>query len=207
MEAGAPRRESTLAMPGRCTSLRSIPLFAAGLFLICCSVLSARTDVTGPLTLQTFLGRHSKHMPSLQQLEKYPSDSFGQEHASKDEFIKSYSRFLDEYAKVSTDYKQYDQVAVFTAIWCDDNVLPTATRLSISAENRPDNSLYVAFALLTGAGVDYDKIGDRTHLKSLARSYGVTEWQIENGIWETLTRDWNEILGLVVEMEIGRAHV
>jgi hypothetical protein len=172
----------------------------AGLVLIVSSVFSAQINTLDTLTLQTFLAQHSKSIPTLQQLDKCPSDSFGKGHDSKDVFIRKYQRFLADYAKVSNDYKQYNQVATFTAIRCDDIIIRTASELSISAENRPDNSLYVAFALLTGAGVDYDKIGDRAHLKSLALSYGVTECQIENGIWETLTRDWNEILSRVVDM-------
>jgi hypothetical protein len=164
------------------------------------SALAGQPTDSATLTVQTFLARHSNQVLPLQQIEKYPSDSFGHDPASKEAFLKSYRRFLDEYAKVQTAYVQYDQVAAFTAIRCNDMLSGAAGELSISAENRPDNSLYVAFALLTGAGVDYDKIGDRNHLETLARSYGVSEYQIENGIWETLTRDWNEILGRVVTM-------
>ncbi len=127
-------------------------------------------------------------------------DKLGTDKKTKRAFVKNYGCFLEEYSKVRQDYRQYQGVVNFSALRYIDVVAGSRLPLSTKAENEPNNSLFVAFALLTGAGVDYKAIGDRQHLKVLADSYGVSTAQIINGIWETLTRDWNDILGLVVNM-------
>ena len=150
--------------------------------------------------LETLVKKSTGKLPSASQVASMSPETLGIHKTAKEELTESYTAFLGEYSKVRKDYRQHRGVANCTAIRYVDVVAGDRVPLSTKAENEPNNSLYVAFALLTGAGVDYAQIGNREHLKVLSHSYGVTAAQIENGIWETLTRDWNEILGCVVNM-------
>jgi hypothetical protein len=140
--------------------------------------------------VELFVIKNRSALPTSQQLKATDLSKVGIKINDRKDFQKTYDAYLAEYYKIYTDYKGYDAVKVFTAIKLRDYKENLASTYADAA-----NPTYMAFALLTGAGIDYEKIGDRQHLHTLARSYGVTDVQIENGIWETLTMDWEEILG------------
>jgi hypothetical protein len=140
--------------------------------------------------LELFVIKNKSALPTSQQLKTTDFSKAGFKINDRKTFQKTYDSYLAEYDKIYTDYKEYDAVKVFTAVKLRDYKENIASTFADAA-----NPSYMAFALLTGAGIDYEKIGDRQHIHTLARSYGVTDVQIENGIWETLTRDWEEILG------------
>ncbi len=140
--------------------------------------------------LELFVLKSKSALPTFQQLKKTDFSKIGIKINDRRNFEKKYESFLAEYDKVFSDYKEYDAVKVFTAIRMRD-----FQEYIVSSSADSNNPTYMAFALLTGAGIDYEKIGERQHIHALARSYGVSDFQIENGIWETLTRDWDDILG------------
>lgn len=140
--------------------------------------------------LELFVLKSRSSLPTTQQLKSFDFSKIGIEIKDRRDFGKKYESYLTEYDKVFSNYKEYDAVRVFTAIKLRDY---QESRSSNFAD--ANNPSYMAFALLTGAGIDYEKIGDRQHIHTLARSYGVSDIQIENGIWQTLTRDWDDILG------------
>lgn len=171
----------------------------AGLVLLTCDT-TVVAQLTIPKAIENIIRTNSGKVQSLSKVQRKPLSELKIDKKSKKCFFKSYKSFLSEFDKVQQDYKDYAGVATFTAIRYGDIVYTNKHPLATKAVNNPENSLYMAFALLTGAGVNYEMIGDRNHLKTLALSYGVSVPQIENGIWETLTRDWEQILGLVISM-------
>jgi hypothetical protein len=140
--------------------------------------------------LELFVLKNKSSLPTAQQLKSYDFTKIGTKVNDRKDFEKKYGSYLTEYDKIFSNYKVYDAVRVFTAVKIHDY---QEDRVSSFAD--ANNPTYMAFALLTGAGIDYEKIGDRNHIHTLARSYGVSDVQIENGIWQTLTRNWEDILG------------
>lgn len=149
-------------------------------------------------SLEAFVSSNKASLPTLQQTNKIDLLKFGINDKNRKDFEKKYELFLTEYDKVFTNYREYDAVKVFTAIKLRDY-----RELSKSIAADANNPTYMAFALLTGAGIDYEKIGDRGHIHTLALSYGVSDVQIENGIWQTLTKNWDEILDNAVSIISG----
>jgi hypothetical protein len=141
--------------------------------------------------LEIFVLKSKSSLPTVQQLKSFDFSKIGVKINDRNDFEKKYESFLVEYEKIYSNYKEYEAVRVFTAIKLRDF---QEGRISSSFADA-NNPTYLAFALLTGAGIDYEKIGDRRHIQTLARSYGVSDLQIENGIWQTLTRNWDDILG------------
>jgi hypothetical protein len=145
--------------------------------------------------LELFVLKSKSSLPTSQQLKSLDYSKSGLKINNRKEFEKQYETYLAEYEKVYSTYKEYDAVKVFTAIKLRDYQDFQASTLADA-----NNPTYMAFALLTGAGIDFEKIGDRQHIHTLARSYGVSDVQIENGIWQTLIRDWDDILNDAVEI-------
>jgi hypothetical protein len=169
-------------------------------YIIIANAVAVFGSMTIPEAIENVIRTNAGKVLPISEIKKKPINELKIDKKAKTSFLKTYKAFIIEYNKVYQDYKKFAGVGIFSAIRYGDIVLGTKTRLSTRVNNHPENSLYTAFALLTGAGVDYELIGDREHLQTLALSYGVTIHQIENGVWETLTRNWDEILGFVVKM-------
>lgn len=151
-----------------------------------------------PTSLETFAIQHKSAFPSLKEVKIISPEKLGIQKKEKKAFLNAYSRLLSEYAKIPSGYESYDGVRAFCAIRYTDIILSGYKNFSDKYTVVPGNATYMAFALLTGAGVDYEQIGSREHIRMLALSYGVTDTEVEAGIWETLVQNWDEILGDVV---------
>jgi hypothetical protein len=154
--------------------------------------------------VEQFIRTHQGIVDSAQKVQCMSNADLGINSKQRISFLKQFSGVVSEYQKILPDYKTYKSAATFCAIRCIDN---KELAIADSAENSSGNSLYCAFALLTGTGIDPEAIDNRDHLNTLASSYGISLEQVENGIWEVLTRDWNSITaGILVMIEKNTAH-
>lgn len=148
-----------------------------------------------PGTLEQFVATFNNALPTDAQLSSIDFSKLGITITDKSYFRKEYSLYVSQYRKILPNFKDNEAVRSFVAIRVKDY---RSTPFSTIAD--ADNPTYMAFALITGSGIDLDNIGNREHIHLLATSYGVTDLQIENGIWQTLIRDWDSILADVVSL-------
>jgi hypothetical protein len=168
----------------------------------CISCSPKAPAATVPQALEAFVNNHVSDLPMVAQIRTLKSEELGIPggSAAREQFISAYSGFLIDYKRIIEQYRSNASVTRFAAMRYRDAVLEKRMPLAQTMVNRADNSLYVGFALLTGTGIDYDAIGNRQYVRQLARQYAISDVEIENGLWELLTRDWDEVLAATVTM-------
>jgi len=168
---------------------------------VCLSLLLITTNcfAAGPESaFVSFVMKHQDHLPELREVSAARPEVLGCSREQKKAVIALYKEFLASLQKIPAEIRSQPGIAAFTAILIADRSGTSDTAHS----PHPDhvNPRYMAFALLTGTGIDYSSIGSRVHLDLLATSFKVNRSDIENGIREALVTPEDVILSSVIAM-------
>ncbi|MBN2358217.1 MAG: hypothetical protein JXR83_02110 [Deltaproteobacteria bacterium] len=187
------------------TTTRAIAVFGVLAFAACKQKALPVDETAVRKAVADYISEHSTNPVPAAQVNKFYLESRRLNKTEQKRFRETYDQTLKLYEKVTKDRRSQRSVLDFlvrTAAVGASQEAPKAEPGAVTSQN----STYLAFAMASGSGVDYDSIDEVDYLDRLARAYMVPRADVERAVYESLIQDRGELVAKaagVVELNLA----